>query len=195
MGCAVELSDVHDIVLVLQDRSLVIVYVEVVRGREDGHHTRKACGPCLAVHSIASILGFVGPDNGEKVVLFEEVAGGRIRKEVGAASNVVMHVELASLFLAEFFKRIGPEDIAHQAMSWRFSEAIDLIRSARGSLCSVARTALMSSRVCNSGLNPPWIHRNCLFMIAANGSEQNDSIQASYILSLYLCLHSSLNVK
>ena len=103
MWCAVELSDVHDIVLVLQDRSLIVVHVEVVRGGEDGHHTRKACRPCLAVHSIASILSFMGPDDGEKVVLFEEVAGGRIRKEVGAASNVVMHVELASLLLAEFF--------------------------------------------------------------------------------------------
>lgn len=45
-----------------------------------------------------------------------------------------------------------------------------------------------SSRVCNSGLKPPWIHKNCLFMTAANGREQKLSIQASYTRSEYLCL-------
>ena len=61
------------------------------------------------------------------------------------------------------------------------------------------------------------MQRNCLFMIAARGRLQNDSMQALYIVSEYLCLpvrrsssyqitimhrgkrmqnsHSSLNVK
>jgi hypothetical protein len=40
-------------------------------------------------------------------------------------------------------------------------------------------TFLRSSNVVNSGLSPPWIHKNCLFMIAASGRAQNDSAQAS----------------
>ena len=32
------------------------------------------------------------------------------------------------------------------------------------------------------------MHRNCLFIIAANGSEQKDSMHASYTRSEYLCL-------
>ncbi len=49
-------------------------------------------------------------------------------------------------------------------------------------------TARMSSKVFNSGDRPPCMHKNCLFMTAANGSAQKDSIHASYTRSLYLCL-------
>ena len=73
-------------------------------------------------------------------------------------------------------------------------------------------TARRSSRVFNSGESPPCMQRNCLFMMAARGSAQKDSMQASYTRSVYLCLpsnmsgnnsfvwqrsiiHSSLNVK
>jgi len=59
----------------------------------------------------------------------------------------------------------------------------------------VPRTLFKSSRVWSSGLNPPCIHKNCLFITAARGSAQNESMQASYTASEYLCLHSSLNVK
>ena len=64
MWCAVELANIHYVVLILQDRSLVVVYVEVIGCAEDGHHTREACRPCLSVHSVASILSFVGSDHG-----------------------------------------------------------------------------------------------------------------------------------
>jgi len=56
-------------------------------------------------------------------------------------------------------------------------------------------TLRMSSIVCSSGDIPPCMHRNCLFMTAARGNAQNDSMQASYTRSEYLCLHSVLNVK
>ena len=39
-------------------------------------------------------------------------------------------------------------------------------------------TDLKSSSVLSSGERPPWIHRNCLFMTAARGRLQKDSIQA-----------------
>lgn len=43
---------------------------------------------------------------------------------------------------------------------------------------TLSLTVLRSSRVWSSGDRPPWIHRNCLFMIAAKGKLQNDSMQA-----------------
>lgn len=49
-------------------------------------------------------------------------------------------------------------------------------------------TLRISSRVLSSGERPPWIQKNCLFMIAARGSAQNEFMQASYILSEYLRL-------
>ena len=49
-------------------------------------------------------------------------------------------------------------------------------------------TALMSSSVFNSGERPPWMQRNCLFMMAAKGNAQKDSMHASYTRSEYLCL-------
>ena len=58
-----ELPDVHNIVFIFQDRSLVVVYIQIVRCAKDGHDTRKTCGPSLAVHAITSVLSFVRPDN------------------------------------------------------------------------------------------------------------------------------------
>ena len=52
-----------------------------------------------------------------------------------------------------------------------------------------------SSIVWSSGDIPPCMYKNCLFMIAAGGSAQNDSMHASYTRPEYLCLHSVLKVK
>ena len=46
----------------------------------------------------------------------------------------------------------------------------------------------MSSNVCISGDKPPWTHRNCWFISAANGRQSNASIQESYTRSVYLIL-------
>src|SRR4051794_18335597 len=99
MRGAVKLSDIHDIVLVLQDRGLVVVDVEVVRCGEDSHHTGKSRSPSLSVHSISSILGFVSSNDRKQVILLEEVACSRIGEEVGATSNMVVDEVLGSLFL------------------------------------------------------------------------------------------------
>ena len=127
MRRAIELSNVHNIVLVLQDRSLVVVDVKVVGCAEDCHDARKASRPRLSVHAITGILRFVGSDDGEEIVLLEEVAGGRIREEVGATSDVVVNIELASLLLSKFFQWIGPENVAHQAVGGRLSEPINAL--------------------------------------------------------------------
>ena len=78
MRGAVELSDVHDVVLVLQDRSFVVVDVEVIRRREDGHDTRETCCPSLAIHSVSSILRLVSSNDGKEIVLLQEIACSRV---------------------------------------------------------------------------------------------------------------------
>lgn len=73
-----ELSDVHNVVLVLQDSSLVVVHIEVVWCTEDGHDTRETRRPGLPVHSVPGILGFVRTDDRQKVILFEEGTGSGV---------------------------------------------------------------------------------------------------------------------
>ena len=63
MWCAIELPNIHDVVLVLQYGCFVVIDVEVVRCAEDGHDAREACGSRFAVHSIAGILSFVCSDD------------------------------------------------------------------------------------------------------------------------------------
>ena len=82
MGCAVELPDVHDVVLVLENGSLIVVHVEVVRRTEDGHDTGETSGSCFPIHSVSSILRFVRTNDRKQVVLFEEGARGGVREEV-----------------------------------------------------------------------------------------------------------------
>lgn len=113
MRRAVELPDVHDIVLVFEYRGLVVVDVEIVWCAKNGHYTGEASGPRLSVHSVPSILRFVCPNNREKIVLFQECAGGRVGEEVRASANVVVNKEFRSLFLTKFFKWISPQYVTH----------------------------------------------------------------------------------
>ena len=78
MRCAVELADVHNVVLILEYRCLVVVHVEVVWRTEDGHDTGEASRPCFPIHSVPSVLRFVRTDDRKQVVLFEESACGRV---------------------------------------------------------------------------------------------------------------------
>lgn len=59
MRRAVELSDIHNIVLVFQDSGLVVVDVEIVGRAEDGHDAWEACGAGFSVHAVPGILSFV----------------------------------------------------------------------------------------------------------------------------------------
>jgi hypothetical protein len=101
---AVELANVHDVVLVLEDRSLVVVDVEVVGSREDGHDRGESSRLGLAVHpvtargggrsdvssglrrrvgarNVPSILSLVRTNNGQQTVPLEELAGGGVAAE------------------------------------------------------------------------------------------------------------------
>jgi len=55
MGSAIELPNVKDVTLVLEDGRLVVVAVEVVGAREEGHDGWETCRPRLSVHPIAKI--------------------------------------------------------------------------------------------------------------------------------------------
>ena len=80
MRTAVELTDVHHIVLVLEHGSLqgrmlvqhctaltilylVIVHIQIVWSREDGDERREPRGLAFSVHSVARVLCLVCSDN------------------------------------------------------------------------------------------------------------------------------------
>jgi hypothetical protein len=124
--CAVELPYVHNVVLVLQYSCLVVVDIKVVGSTEYRHDTREAGRSSLSVHAIPRILGFVSADNRQKIVLFQKGASSGIREEVRATPDVVVNEVFPGLLLSELFQRIRPENVAHEAMSWRFAETVDL---------------------------------------------------------------------
>ena len=106
--CTVELPDVHDIIFVLEDCSLVVIHVEIVWCGENRHDRREACCSCLLVHSIPGILSLVCSDYRKKVVSFEELACGGVGEEVRAASHVIVDESFGVVLVTEVFKRISP---------------------------------------------------------------------------------------
>ncbi len=56
---AVELTDVHEVVVVLEDGTLVCVNVAVVGSREQGDDGGEVCGVSLAVHLVPINLSFM----------------------------------------------------------------------------------------------------------------------------------------
>jgi hypothetical protein len=77
-----ELTNVHDIVLILEDSSLVIVNIQIVGCTEDGHDTGESSSPGLAVHAVSSVLSLVCANNRKQVVLLQEGTCGGVREEV-----------------------------------------------------------------------------------------------------------------
>ena len=53
MWGAIKLSDVHDIAFVLEDSGLVVVYIEIVRCRENRHDGGKPSRFGFPIHSVA----------------------------------------------------------------------------------------------------------------------------------------------
>ena len=66
----VELANVHDVVLVLHDRRLVLVDVEIVRRGEDGDQRGKTGLGGLFVHPIANVLRFVGANDRQYLIIY-----------------------------------------------------------------------------------------------------------------------------
>lgn len=130
MRRAVELSNIHHVILVLEHRCFVIVDIEVIGRAEDGHHTGESCRPGLAIHPITCILSLVCSNNREQIILLQEGTCRWIREEVGTAPNVVVDEILSCLLLAKLFQRVSPQNVAHKAMGRRLLEAVNLSKSA-----------------------------------------------------------------
>lgn len=126
MWRAVKLSDIHDVVLILEDCGLVVIDVEVVWSGEDSHDGWESGSAGFSVHAVSGILSLVGADDGEEVVFLEEVAGSWVGEEVGASADVVVDEILGGLLLAELLEWVGPEDIAHESLSRWLAETVDL---------------------------------------------------------------------
>jgi len=73
----------------------------------------------------------VRPDDGEQVVLLQEVAGGGVGVEVGASAHAVVAEVLGRLLVAEVLQRVGPQQVAHGAEGRGLLEAVQLRRQNR----------------------------------------------------------------
>ena len=78
------------------------------------------------MRNIPCVLRFMCTNNTEEVVTLQEGACGGIREEVAASSDMVVNEPFVRRFRTKVFQWICPEKIAHQARSWRLTEAIDL---------------------------------------------------------------------
>lgn len=63
MGGAIELSDVHNIVLIFENSGLVVVDIEVIWCTKDGHDAGETSCPSLPIHSVTGVLGLVCADD------------------------------------------------------------------------------------------------------------------------------------
>ena len=75
---AIELPYVHHIVLVLQHSSFVIIYIKIIGCGEYCDERWKASRLAFSVHTVSGVLRLVGADDGEQIVVLQELAAGCI---------------------------------------------------------------------------------------------------------------------
>lgn len=56
MRCAIKLSDVQYVRLVLEDRRLVVVHIEVIWSREQRHHGWETGRASFPVHTVSACI-------------------------------------------------------------------------------------------------------------------------------------------
>mmetsp|Transcript_129662 Transcript_129662/g.276607 ORF Transcript_129662/g.276607 Transcript_129662/m.276607 type:complete len:220 (-) Transcript_129662:473-1132(-) len=130
MRRTIELKNVQGAVVELQDRALVVVNVAIIRRREDRDHRREARGWVGLVHLVAFELGLMRSDHRQKRVLLEELVGSLKGEEVRTTAHLVgyecraallgLHRRLVVLRII----RIGPQDVAQQALAGGLLEAV-----------------------------------------------------------------------
>ena len=54
MWGTIELSDVHDVALILENRGFVVIYIEVIGGGEDGHNRWEASALRFTIHPVST---------------------------------------------------------------------------------------------------------------------------------------------
>jgi len=129
---AVKLADVHDVVLVFQHGSLVVVDVKIVWGREHGDEGGEAGVSAPLVHAVARVLRLVRADDGEELVLLQEIAHGVVAVVVGAATGVVVREQILMGLRAVVFEGIGPQKITHWAKRGGLAKTVDLANVIEG---------------------------------------------------------------
>lgn len=55
MRSAVELPNVHNIIFVLENSRLVIIYIQIVWSRENRHYSWELCRASFAIHAISAL--------------------------------------------------------------------------------------------------------------------------------------------
>jgi hypothetical protein len=68
------LSNRDILVRILENRSSILVYIQIVWSRENGNHRREITFRGLAVYRIARILGFMSSNDGKQVISVKEFA-------------------------------------------------------------------------------------------------------------------------
>lgn len=89
MRGAIELPNVHDIVLVFQYCRFIVVHIQIIRCRENSHNSRKLSGSSFAIHAISCemlahqnlnkipcILSFMCSNYRKQIVTFKELTCG-----------------------------------------------------------------------------------------------------------------------
>lgn len=89
-----ELSNVHNIILVLQDSRLIVIHIKIIGRRENRHHTWESSSLCLPIHAVTSVLGLVCSNDRQKIVFFQEGASSGIGKEIRTSSDMVVYEEV-----------------------------------------------------------------------------------------------------
>ena len=74
MRTGVILPDGNVLVCVFEDRTAVVIGVQVVRGRKYGNDRRELLRRCFPVHSVTRVLCFMPPEHSEEIVPIQESA-------------------------------------------------------------------------------------------------------------------------
>jgi len=68
------LSNSDILVRILENRSSILIYIQIVWSRENGNHRRELFCRGLAEYCITRILGLMTSDDGKQVISVEELA-------------------------------------------------------------------------------------------------------------------------
>lgn len=90
MWRTVELANIHNVVLVFEHGCFIVVHVEVIGRTEYGDERGEACCLAFAVHPVTGILGLMGADDRQQVVMRKEITACRVRVEIRAAANAIV---------------------------------------------------------------------------------------------------------
>lgn len=54
--------------------TFVIIYIQIVRRREDSYERGESCGLTFSIHSVASVLSFMSSNYRQKIIVLQKIA-------------------------------------------------------------------------------------------------------------------------